>query len=117
MYHYFQMYGDRYLMTGIYRGMMEHSRIAPTYGYFFNYTGEFSILQQTGMTREEAGISHYDDVRYLFNSSQLHKSISLGHPDAGMSEFMVDLWTNFATVGLELNIEYNRPIVPMQQAA
>jgi hypothetical protein len=46
------------MLTGIHRGMEEHSRIAPTYGYFFNYTGEFGILQRTGMTREEAGILH-----------------------------------------------------------
>jgi hypothetical protein len=52
------MYGDRFMLTGIHRGMEGHSRIAPTYGYFFNYTGEFGILQRTGMTREEAGILH-----------------------------------------------------------
>ena len=86
-------------MMGIHRGMQEHSRIAPTYGYFFNYTGEFGILQRTGMTREEAGIAHYDDVQYLLNSTQFHKSITLGTPDGAMSEFLVDLWTNFATTG------------------
>jgi len=92
------MYGDRWLMTGIYSGMIKHSRVAPTYGYFFNYYGQRSLLQGYGMTREESGISHEDDIQYLFNSTSMDPFVP-GSPDASISEFMVEIFTNFAGVG------------------
>ncbi|CAG7821232.1 unnamed protein product [Allacma fusca] len=91
------MYGDRTLLTGIYEAMLEHSKLAPTYGYFFNYTGKFSVLERVGMTRKEAGISHYDDIIYLFNSSALHPSLSHSDKDYDMVKFLTDLWSNFAS--------------------
>lgn len=93
------MFGDRVISQGVYDGMQQHSAIAETYGYIFNYEGETSVLDLIGLNGKDWGVSHADDQIYLMNSTSAFTPLTVGTTDYKVSEYFVNMWTNFATKG------------------
>jgi carboxylesterase type B len=93
------MVGDRIIVQGVYESMLHHSKIASTYGYYFSYEGSSSISEYTGLNRADWGISHADELIYLMNSTSFYPPLTVGTKDYEISEYFVNLWTNFATFG------------------
>jgi len=90
--------GDRLIMAAVHKGLKYHSRVAPTYGYFFNFTGKYGTAASHGLKIKDWGISHDDDLIYLLNSTTYH-ALRVGEPEYEMSEFMTNVWANFAIHG------------------
>jgi len=44
------------------------------------------------------GISHDDDLIYLFNSTT-YQALKVGDREYDFSEFLTNVWTNFASTG------------------
>ncbi|XP_035712841.1 venom carboxylesterase-6 [Folsomia candida] len=93
-----QMMGDRLIMSAIHKGLKYHARIAPTFGYFFNYTGRYGTAAIYGLNNHEWGISHDDDLIYLMNSTT-YAPMKVGEPEYEISEFLTNVWASFATHG------------------
>lgn len=93
------MYGDRALLQGIYANIQFHSKVAPTYAYEFSYIGNFSITSSIYLRPKDWGAIHGDEAIYLYNSSTNFDPLTVGTRDYEMSEFLVDLWVQFATTG------------------
>ncbi|XP_055700212.1 juvenile hormone esterase-like [Phlebotomus papatasi] len=80
---------------------------APTFVYKFAHSGEGTFTDLWyGPSDENFGVSHVDDLLYLF--PLLHKPIFQSAPsktDIFMQETMVKLWVNFATSGNPTPVE------------
>lgn len=86
-------------MGAIHKGLKYHSRIAPTYGYYFNYTGRYGTSSIYGLSNEEWGpVSHDDDLIYLVNSTT-YPPLAVGEPEYEMGEILTNVWATFATFG------------------
>src|SRR5579875_3881810 len=99
------MYGDRVIYQGAHELMQRHSTIAPTFGYYFTYSGSTSFTETLGLTRDDWGVVHTDELIYLVNSTSLYPLITKGAEDFSMSESLVNLWTSFATTGFDNLLE------------
>lgn len=49
------MVGDRLIVSAVYKGLRYHSKIAPTYGYFFNFTGRYGTASIYGLRNKDWG--------------------------------------------------------------
>ncbi|ODM95633.1 Esterase FE4 [Orchesella cincta] len=106
-----QMVGDRLIVAAVHKGLQYHSKIAPTYGYFFNYTGRYGTASIYGLKNEDWGISHDDDLIYLFNSTT-YQALKVGEREYDFSEFLINVWTNFASTGVPTYVTDNRIVIP-----
>jgi hypothetical protein len=50
-----KMLGDRWITSGLHKGMQYHSSIAPTYGYHFTYKGKYSVSHGLGLNKADWG--------------------------------------------------------------
>ncbi|CAG7825127.1 unnamed protein product, partial [Allacma fusca] len=91
--------GDRYIVQGAHKGLQIHSRIAPTYGYIFDFPGNPSVTTTLKFNRNDWGVTHMDDLQYLFNSTLLYAPLVVGTPEYKVSRFMTQAWVNFAYSG------------------
>ena len=74
----------------------------PNYFYIFGYRGSLTFMSALFGNNTNIGISHADDVAYLFpltlgpiKTSNYKFSVQ----DMSVSKVMVDLWTSFAANG------------------
>ncbi|CAL8072147.1 unnamed protein product [Orchesella dallaii] len=91
--------GDRTITTGVYKFLQRHSQVAPTYGYFFTHspsTGSSFLAQLMGMRTNEYGVSHGDELPFIFSMDQLSDDFT-NKEDLAISKFLVDLCVNFAS--------------------
>jgi len=51
------MMGDRLIISAVHRGLQYHSKVAPTYGYFFNFTGQYGSAETYGLKNEDWGMT------------------------------------------------------------
>ena len=101
-----------YEIHNIARKMIKENN-SPVYFYRFNHVGDFSLADVFGKSPSESiimalkdlfgqfeseklGVSHADDVSYLFSKSVPVFGLK-SEVDLNMSDLMVDLWVNFAT--------------------
>lgn len=101
---FINLYGDRAFIYGSYQSALLHAwkGHTPIWFYNFAYRGEHSYEKHFATTTEKIpfnwGISHCDDLLYLFTSKKLFPPLTSPN-DQLMSKIMVKLWTNFATYG------------------
>ena len=88
---------DRFFINPARKGMEWHSKVAPTYGFFVNYTGKYSSLETLALNRNDWGISHIDDIQYLLNSTFYFKPLKTADTEYQMAKFLTNVWGNFAT--------------------
>ncbi|CAG7663740.1 unnamed protein product [Allacma fusca] len=94
-------FGDRYMVTGVHKGLQYHAAYGPpTYGYYFNYQGRLGLANSLGYRQSEWGVAHGDDLLYLMNNTNWYHPLELNTPEYGVSEFLMNVWTNFVAKGL-----------------
>ncbi|NP_001165958.1 carboxylesterase clade A, member 3 [Nasonia vitripennis] len=74
---------------------------SPTYLYQLSYDSESSFIK-FGTAAQISGVSHFDDVRYLFKGKiygEANVGLKKGTKDYRVMEQMTTLWTNFAKYG------------------
>ncbi len=95
------MFGDRYSINCGVKGIQLHSRYSahPVYAYQLGYRGKYSIVQLLGQKTSEWGISHLDDLIYLFNNTAYYPDITVEDEEYKVSKIMTQYWVNFARTG------------------
>ncbi|XP_046751717.1 esterase E4-like [Diprion similis] len=94
---------DVFFFYPLYVALRQQSTTAvnPQYFYNFDYRGELSHSNKYGGTMVNYGVSHSDDLIYIFPNtlkfSSLNKTRS--KKDFEMVDIMVELWTSFAIEG------------------
>ncbi|XP_058804192.1 juvenile hormone esterase-like [Phymastichus coffea] len=84
-------------------GILMSSRIigsrdkSPVYEYLFSHYSPVGIVKNLFKTEE--GVSHGDDIGYLFYSNALKNKPETGSPAEKIIKIMTKLWTNFAKEG------------------
>ena len=79
------------------RLLVEHG--VEVYQYMFSYRGEHSGLDLAGIEPGLFGVSHGDDLLYLFDPIYQVDLQDLNENDENMREHLVPYWTNFAKYG------------------
>lgn len=103
-----QMLSERYFIYGSYQAALAHviNGHNPLYFYNFNYRGLQSYGDVFAVTKNNIdfnwGVSHCDELLYLFESPRFFRELQ--GSDREMRTIMVDVWTHFATYGLEMLI-------------
>ncbi|KAF5281265.1 hypothetical protein FQA39_LY05151 [Lamprigera yunnana] len=98
------LYSDRSFIYGAYQSalMQAWKGNSPVWFYNFEYRGAHSYEKHFASTTEKIdfdwGVSHCDDLLYLFTSKKLFTPLELFN-DYRMSKIMIELWTNFAIYG------------------
>jgi len=95
------MFSDRYVIVCGVKSLQYHAKFsgAPVYPYLFNYRGSYSYVQLLGQKPSDWGVSHLDDLIYLFNNTSTYPTLKTTDEDYKVSRIMIDLWTNFAKIG------------------
>ncbi|XP_069695016.1 esterase FE4-like [Periplaneta americana] len=70
----------------------------PVYSYLFEYQGRYSHRYWPG-TKTPIGVSHHDDLIYLFYISLLFPEFKTEDPESQMVEKLTKLWANFIQTG------------------
>lgn len=75
--------------------------VEPQYFYEFSYTGSFSFTYAGTGSTKIYGVSHTDDLIYLFKSPDFYSGLlkTMCKRDFEMIGIMVKLWTSFAIDG------------------
>lgn len=73
---------------------------SPIYYYYFAYKGSASFSRIFGDPTKDYGVSHADDLQYLFPvGEQLFQDTPLTEEDHRMVDVLTSLWFNFANTG------------------
>ena len=78
------------------------SQSAPVYNYWFSYDGAYALFKQETNLLDVPGVSHADEMGYLFNSESLYKvyrSEGEYSPEEQTVDRLTKLWTDFAKTG------------------
>ncbi|CAL8114282.1 unnamed protein product [Orchesella dallaii] len=98
---------DRYFNTGNRKTLEYHSKIAPTYSYIFGYKNPKGFANLFGMDHKEYGVSHSEDVSFIYNSSTYWESFDDHNGSLDISKLVVSLFTNFISTGEPLYTSEN----------
>lgn len=82
------------------------------YFYNFGYRGTYSYTNLTVGNNDNFGVSHTDELNYLFPIIPEEFNLKTGNytkNDEFMIDVMVDLWTSFATTGKPTSKQMNPP--------
>ncbi|XP_046743574.1 venom carboxylesterase-6-like [Diprion similis] len=96
--------GDAVVNWPVYNAVSIQSKhmTSPVYFYKFNYGGTFTASQDYGYL-ENPGVSHEDDLNYLFSLlNELYASelqLNDTASDSSMKSYVTEMWTNFAKNG------------------
>lgn len=74
---------------------------SPVYFFLFSYRGETSYFQMEYGLKENIGVTHADDLLYLFAGT--HPRFT-SKSDNYIIDVMIDLWSSFAINGYEKNL-------------
>ncbi|XP_069694783.1 uncharacterized protein [Periplaneta americana] len=95
------MFTDGWFLHGADRAVELHSAeaSAPVYYYYFTYRGSNTFTTIFGDASRDYGVSHADDLIYLFPTESIFPGTQLTEEDNKMIDVMTSLWTNFARTG------------------
>jgi len=79
--------------------MQHHSQISPTYGYVFSYGKGLSVINSMGLDWKDWGVTHGDELIYMFNSTLYDSLKESSGDDFRMVSFLTEVWSNFAATG------------------
>ncbi|ODM99012.1 Venom carboxylesterase-6 [Orchesella cincta] len=123
------MVSDRNFFLDNHDAAIMHSRVAPTYVYYYTYQGVFALanllfsrtplplpdnldyLLGTGLNwvtsnllrrrrRSKLGICHSDEMPLLFNIPLIRREITPNDVDYDFSRKLINLWVSFAETGV-----------------
>jgi len=92
------MYSDAWFNHGVYLAMKDFivNQTSPLYYYYFNYNGSASFSSIFGDNTKRYGVSHADELQYLFPVGESLFKEPLSEEDHYIIDVMTTLWTNFA---------------------
>lgn len=96
------MYSDSWFNHGTYEAVQDFivNQTSSIFYYYFAYRGSASFSSIFGDPTRDYGVSHADDLQYLFPvGEQLFVHITLSEKDQEMIDLMTTLWYNFANSG------------------
>ncbi|XP_014235995.1 venom carboxylesterase-6-like [Trichogramma pretiosum] len=96
------MYSDAWFYIAADEAVRDHLKLfsSPVYYYYFAYRGSVSFSKIFGDENEDYGVSHADDLQYLFPvGEQLFKDTPLSKEDNRIIDIVTALWYNFAETG------------------
>ncbi|KAL6437219.1 hypothetical protein ACFW04_005044 [Cataglyphis niger] len=96
------MYSDAWFNHGTHEAIKDFiaNQTSPIYYYYFAYKGSASFSWIFGDTEKNYGVSHADELQYLFPvGEQLFKDTELSKEDHKIINIMTELWYNFANSG------------------
>lgn len=96
------MYTDAWFYIAADEVVRDHLKLfsSPTYYYYFAYRGSVSFSRIFGDEKEDYGVSHADELQYLFPvGEQLFKDVPLSDDDHRIIDIVTALWYNFAKSG------------------
>ena len=67
------------------------------YEYMFSHRGANSYSDLVGLHNYSLGVSHADELHYLFNPHTVYQFPALEDDDFTVRDLMVEMWTSFAT--------------------
>ncbi|XP_046469037.2 carboxylic ester hydrolase-like isoform X2 [Neodiprion pinetum] len=97
--------GDTAFKYPVYSALLYQftAAVNPQYFYAFKYRGTWSSTYTCGKSLKDYGISHADDLVYIFPYVDYNLTVALNktpnEKDLQMREIMVQLWTSFAIHG------------------
>lgn len=101
------MYSDFWENFGTHLSVKYHLKHfgSSVFYYEFSYRGKTSLIETYG-TKEDYGVSHTDDLMYLFPLSKLSFSsdIKQNEKDEQMIDVLTNIWFNFAKYRYEKNL-------------
>ncbi|PSN42556.1 Venom carboxylesterase-6 [Blattella germanica] len=71
----------------------------PVYYYYFDYRGTNSRSSLYGDFNNDYGVSHEDELQYLFPQDHYFPNSTKSREDDNMIDILTTLWTNFAHTG------------------
>ncbi|XP_071447523.1 juvenile hormone esterase-like [Hetaerina americana] len=94
-------YTDRGFLHAMTKAIQLHLRNShsPVYFYEFTFRGSISWSTLFAGNNKDYGVSHCDDLLYLFHAPALFPDFAPGTPETNTVDLMVTLWTNFAKFG------------------
>ncbi|XP_014217028.1 venom carboxylesterase-6-like [Copidosoma floridanum] len=96
------MYTDAWFYIAADEAVRDHLKLlsSPVYYYYFAYRGSSSFSSIFGDASGDYGVSHADDLQYLFPvGEQLFKDVPLSEEDHRVIDIVTALWYNFAKTG------------------
>lgn len=96
------MYSDAWFGHAAHTAVRDYlkTQSSPIYYYYFSYKGSASFSTIFGDPTKDYGVSHADDLQYLFPvGEQLFQDIKLSAEDNRMINILTSLWFNFANSG------------------
>ncbi|XP_001599255.3 venom carboxylesterase-6 isoform X1 [Nasonia vitripennis] len=101
-YEVINMYSDAWFNYAADEAVRDHLKLfsSPIYYYYFSYRGSASFSRIFGDPTEDYGVSHADELQYLFPvGEQLFQDIPLSKEDNRIIDIVTALWYNFAKSG------------------
>jgi carboxylesterase type B len=99
------MYTDAWFYIAADEAVRDHLQLSssPIYYYYFAYRGSASFSRIFGDETEDYGVSHADELQYLFPiGEQLFQDTPLSKEDSRVIDIVTTLWYNFAKTGYAL---------------
>ncbi|KAL0099083.1 hypothetical protein PUN28_020261 [Cardiocondyla obscurior] len=96
------MYSDSWFNHGTHEAVQDFivNQTSPVFYYYFAYRGSVSFSMIFGDPIKDYGVSHADDLQYLFPvGEQLFPNVPLSEQDEDMITVLTSLWYNFANSG------------------
>ncbi|XP_076232205.1 carboxylic ester hydrolase [Calliopsis andreniformis] len=96
------MYSDAWFTYAAKRSVVDYldKQSSPVYYYYLAYHGTASFSKIFGDTKNDYGVSHADELQYLFPvGEQLFQDTPLSKEDHKMVDIITSLWVNFASTG------------------
>ncbi|GAB0088425.1 Carboxylesterase, type B [Sergentomyia squamirostris] len=102
---YFQMVGDRLFRYPLIKLVTQYLNYAdveenPVFIYEFGFQSNYTFLKYFTGTDINLGVSHLDDIIYVFSMPALFPKFAKNTPENSMSEMYVQTLVNFAQTGV-----------------
>ncbi|XP_055850888.1 esterase FE4-like [Episyrphus balteatus] len=91
------IFSDAIINHGVHRLVQLARKYVNVFYYRFDYLGRFSIFPDEN--NKPRGVSHADDLQYIFGNKWFGKRISQADPEMFMVDRMTKWWTSFAKDG------------------
>ncbi|CAL7939260.1 unnamed protein product [Xylocopa violacea] len=113
-----KIYADSIIIFPMYRAakLFASTSQLPVYFYKFTFVGRYSFRMWNDTT--PYGVTHHDDLQYLFFMNQFFPYFESDAPEIPMVELYTDMWSNFVESGEPIprnndkfkNVQWNRLI-------
>lgn len=92
------LYSDANVIHGVWKFALQHATEQPVYPYVISFQDESSqsITNLFTQSDEKFGVSHADEIQYLFKSPLFAEEVEVKSEAGTFSKRLVKLWASFA---------------------